>query len=280
MSVRKLSYRVTPEIKMNNNLIGSDSVTFTPGTASTSAAYGTSIGIDYGYAGSYSSTTVKRCVACGWGQMIHSYTTYTERCNRCGYCESQWTKTTMPWQDATQLYPDSEQLKKLMDAMQPQAKVEPVQERIKETKEPMSQSFKEGDKVTTSSQCNSAYTGKVSTIVMEDGSLYIGDTPGNYCSCTESWTLVKEPESMLNPISDLSNLIQRTFSEDTKTLYRAGYLTKDLNVTEKLTNAVGEMFVGHIIAADIEKQTFATFAAELIKRAKEEIEEAEKKEKK
>lgn len=87
-------------------------------------------------------------------------------------------------------------------------------------------------------------------------------------------------KSMLQPLSALSNLIQRTFSEDTKTLYRAGYLSADLNITDKLTNAVGEMFVGHIIDGTIEKATFASFASELIAKAKEEIAEAEKKEKK
>ncbi len=84
---------------------------------------------------------------------------------------------------------------------------------------------------------------------------------------------------MLQSLSDLSNLIQRTFNANTKTLYRAGYLTRELNVTKKLTDALGEMFVGHIIDGTIATTTLETFATELVARATEEIEEAEKRNK-
>lgn len=93
-------------------------------------------------------------------------------------------------------------------------------------------------------------------------------------------TGVENKKKMLQPLSDLSNLIQRTFNAQTKTLYRAGYLTSDLNVTKKLTDALGEMFVGHIIDGSIAEATLPSFAAELVKRAEEEIAEAEKQESK
>lgn len=93
------------------------------------------------------------------------------------------------------------------------------------------------------------------------------------------WKLINKT-TMLQPLTDLSNLIQRTFNDDTKVLYRAGYLSKDLNITQKLTDALGEMFVGHIIDGTISSATLQTFAIELIERANQEIAEAEKKESK
>lgn len=88
-----------------------------------------------------------------------------------------------------------------------------------------------------------------------------------------------EGTQMLNPMSALANLVQRTLNPNTKTLYRAGYLDTNLNVTSKLTSAALEMFVAHIIDDDLGTQSFKTFADELIKRATEEIAEEEKKSK-
>lgn len=47
-------------------------------------------------------------------------------------------------------------------------------------------SFKPGDKVTTSSDCNSARAGEVYTVSETGG---IGKDPAYECSCTEKWKL-------------------------------------------------------------------------------------------
>lgn len=140
----------------------------------------------------------------------------------------------------------------------------------------MPDEFKIGDEFITKK-------GSKITLSYKDGGFWRSkECPQGCNTWTESYLkeckLINQP-NMLQPLADLSNLIQRTFNEDTKTLYRAGYLSKDLNITDKLTSALGEMFVGHIIDGTIKATTLETFATELVTRAKEEIAEAEEKKK-
>lgn len=155
-----------------------------------------------------------------------------------------------------------------------------------ETKRETKMKYKIGDKVRVNSNHKGNYKiGEIYTITHVSHSYdgYWDEDKGKGLGIfrdSEIELINEETKTnMLQPLTDLSNLIQRTFNEQTKTLYRAGYLTKELNVTKKLTDSLGEMFVGHIIDGSIKDATFDSFAQELVKRATEEIEEAEKKEK-
>lgn len=81
-------------------------------------------------------------------------------------------------------------------------------------------------------------------------------------------------KNMLQPLTDLSNLIQRSFSANTKSLYQAGYLDKSLNITPKLTTFVSEAFVAAIMDGSIATKTLNDFAVDLLAKANAEVAEA------
>lgn len=257
-------------------------VTLSSGTASTA-----------GYGGTYTTANYfsKSCGRCGYSEMRAEYTSMTFQCRACGAREEPYQPDFYQQQI---MMTQRDFYQKYMADFLPQSKPEPAPttpineleqspkvegEQNKEKDKVME--LKKGDRVTTCDRCCSAELDTVYTMQLTDsGSLGIGSDSNNLCSCLSNWTLSKEKQSMLQPLEALSNLIQRTFSEDTKTLYRAGYLSSDLNITKKLTDAVGEMFVGHIIDGTIAKVTFESMATELITQAKKEISDAEKAEKK
>lgn len=247
--------------------------------------------IDYGYGTSYTTVQYERkhCGRCGYSEMHANISSLTYQCRMCGLKEApydnyyQQIKSQRDYYNQYMgLYPQPETASQTTNTkLEKPSRVEDGANKKKE-KIMSNTLFEEGDKVTTNEDCCSAKVGIIYTITGGG----IGDDASNRCSCTNNWTKVNPTDvgenktSMLQPLEALSNLIQRTFSEDTKTLYRAGYLSKDLNITQKLTDALGEMFVGHIIAGDIKTCTLETFATELIAQAKNEILAAEKAEKK
>jgi hypothetical protein len=274
--------------------------------ASTSDYYGgVTAGTDYD-TGASTYTTVKyerkHCGRCGFSEMVVQMSSMSYSCKMCGLRESpydnmyQQEMMRQMMRPQMRMYPQPEPASDTTNSkLEPSSKVEDEQRKKKEQK--VMSTFNIGDTIHYDDEELTGVIGHMDT----DNYFVWQDKRDGSCGGVDpvgykySWavrktangiTLIKSAgaeenkTSMLQPLEALSNLIQRSFSEDTKTLYRAGYLSKDLNITKKLTDALGEMFVGHIIAGDIKTCTLETFATELITQAKKEIADAEKAEKK
>jgi hypothetical protein len=283
--------------------------------ASTSDYYA---GIDVGYGTSASTyTTVKyerkNCGRCGFTEVVAEMHSFSYRCRVCGNSSAEtdvymrrMQEMMRPQQNFAReymgMYPQPEPaLKPTNSKLEPSSRVEDEQENKKEQKVMNYEDIIVGVKYKLNQRGIDSGCGAISgqpvdyiivTSVAGETKQYLKydsyDVHDNFLekcsSCLTPLDLIPakaggNKTSMLQPLEALSNLIQRTFSEDTKTLYRAGYLSKDLNITQKLTDALGEMFVGHIIAGDIKTCTLESFATELITQAKKEVTDAEKAEK-
>lgn len=242
--------------------------------AGSSMPYGMAIGYQAGVTVTAGTANTKMCQRCTYTVMIYYGANVPHDCPQCLW---DWTCQFPPMPSYNQ---------------QISLKVE-SEEFIKEENKTM---YKLGDRVRVTVDYAVAKEGLVGIIVniYQNGKSYgidfgvnIGGhdvdgccPPGNgYYVPPTNLELIKE-NNMLQPLEAISNLIKRTLKPDAKALYRAGYLTSDLSVTTKLTDAAMEFFVGHMIDGDLEKCSFKTFADELVAQANEQIAEAEKKEKK
>ena len=137
----------------------------------------------------------------------------------------------------------------------------------------MAYQFKIGDRVVSAKSCTGAENGQIYTVKKgtndQKDELVIGSREdGSGCICYESWDLVEEKtlqnNNKTNFMQTLKGMMKRLLDSETQTLYKAGLLNGDLQLTD----------AGKLALLELQ---FVEKKAELVKMAEEMLKEEEQK---
>ena len=125
--------------------------------------------------------------------------------------------------------------------------------------------FKVGDKVKVLLACSGIRAGEICEVGLNNGTLTLKDSDGDWaCTCEHRWELVEKAEEIkINKktiMTKAKTLFTRLVDKDVKTLYEAGFLNGDLELTEE-----GKKELLNIV--------FLANKAELVKVAEEKLKE-------